>query len=330
MKKYLSLFVSLLFLQSCVFQENAKNQINEKSCDFKGVFEVSCKQIELPAVIDVVNWCLNDSLLFCQSDNTENIFYAFSLIDFSLVESFGTKGMGPKEWLYPQMALSKNEKMILDDGKRKLSYIENQDIVKSVPYKGLDIPSDFKIYSYPLIGYMNFNPREVSWKLYDIETNQVKDSILYVDETNKGMALQLHEFFWDFGRDNTVVLASLYKDQYTVAKIQEDSIAQSLVYKGDGSSICETFNGSSTSKLFYGDVECSEDYIFLLSHKHQSRSEGIGSTEVEMYDYSGNPICLIKLDIYAQNMLLDIPRKRLLLLTPGDDYVYIADLSNMY
>ena len=77
-------------------------------------------------------------------------------------------------------------------------------------------------------------------------------------------------------------------------------------------------------------VECSEDYIFLLSHKHQSRSEGIGSTEVEMYDYSGNPICLIKLDIYAQNMLLDIPRKRLLLLTPGDDYVYIADLSNMY
>lgn len=170
-----------------------------------------------------------------------------------------------------------------------------------------------------MMGYMSYSPQEVCWKYYDVKTGETKDSIRYVDETNAGRALQEHEFFWDFMKDDKVVLAHLTRDEYTILELKNDTIDNVQLYKGND-------EADNESGYYYGDVECTDKYIFLLSHKRQESGHR-EAMEVEVYDYEGNPVYLLKLGIIAQHMLLDKSHKRLLLLSPADDYVYVANLD---
>jgi len=321
MKKNSIFILIIIFLQSCASFDKREDCVYEKSVDFPKMINLNCKQIDLPATIEPMSWCLDDSLLYFRSSDTEYFFYTFRLSDFVLVDSCGRKGQGPDEWLFPRMAtMSDGGLLVMDSSvKRGFYRMKNKEIVKLASCRNFDNISDMHVYKYPLIGYMNFFPREVSWKFYDIETGITKDSILYLDETNKGQALQQHEFFWDFATSDRVVLAHLKRDQYTILQLQNDTIGSVCIYQGDDYS-------NSLSEYYYGDVECSDKYIFLLSHKRQAEGK-LNSTEIEVYDYEGTPVCLLKLGIAAQHMLLDKPRQRLLLLSPVDDYVYIADLD---
>lgn len=314
-------FLMLVFFQSCTFTSKTENGICEKSIAFPKTVDLLCKQIDLPATLEMMYWCLDDSLLYFRSTDTEYFFYTFRLSDFSLVDSCGRKGQGPDEWLFPRMTtMADGGLLVMDSSKKRGFYqMKNRTVTQLASCKNFDNITNMQVYRYPLIGYMNFFPREVSWKLYDIESGLTKDSIRYLDETNKGQALQQHEFFWDFGPDDKVVLAHLNRDQYTVIQLRDNRIDDVLLYQGSDFS-------DSVNEYYYGDVECTEKYIFLLSHKRQSKGN-MDSTEVEVYDYEGNPVCLLKLGISAQHMLLDKPRQRLLFLSPDDDYVYVADLD---
>lgn len=277
-------------------------------------------QVELPAVIEMMEWCLDDSLLHFKSVDTEYFFYTFNLSDFSLVDSCGKRGQGPDEWLFPRMTImSDGSRLIMDSGKKGFYRMKNGEISKLASYKQYDNVTNMDVYKYPLIGYMNHFPREVSWKLYDVEKGMTRDSIRYLDETNEGKALLQHEFFWDFTTGDKVVLAHLYRDQYTILQLQDDTIGNVHIYRGSDES-------SSVGGYYYGDVECTDKYIFLLSHKRQMKGQR-DAMEVEVYDHNGNPVRLLKLGIAAQHMLLDKPRRRLLFLSPADDYVYVADLD---
>lgn len=321
MKKLSLLLFLFVALQSCTSSEQSEGGMRDKSIDFPKTIDVACKQVDLPAVVEMMGWCLDDSLLYFRSTNTEFFFYRFRLSDFSLVDSCGRKGNGPDEWISPNITTMQNQSLLVMDfgSKRGFYQMKGKEFAKLASYKYFDNVSDMQVYKYPLIGYTNFFPREVSWKLYDIEAGVTRDSIRYLDETNKGDALGQHEFFWNFMAGNKVVLAHLKRDQYTILQLQGDTIDKVQIYQGDDLS-------DSPSGYYYGDVECTDKYIFLLSHKRQTEGKR-DATEVEVYDYEGNPVCLLKLGIAAHHMLLDKPRQRLLFLSPADDYVYVADLD---
>ena len=323
MKKlsFILCFLLLVLFQACTVSEKTGSEILYKSVDFPKSLNLTCTQVELPAVVEMMGWCLDDSLLYFRSTDTEYFFYTFRLSDFSLVDSCGRKGQGPNEWLFPRMTTMPDGGLFIMDSSNKRGFyrMKNQEVTRLASCKNFDNVSDMQIYKYPLIGYMNFFPREVSWKLYDVEAGLTKDSIRYLDESNKGQALQQHEFFWNFAADDKVVLAHLYRDEYTVLQLKGDTINSVQICQGDDYT-------DSSNGFYYGDVECSDKYIFLLSHKRQTKSKR-NATEVEVYDYQGNPVCLLKLGIAAQHMLLDRPRQRLLFLSPDDDYVYVANLD---
>lgn len=316
---FLWLLFSLVVNQACTFSGEANEEIYGKSNDFPKILDVSCKQIELPAIIEMMSWCLDDSLLYFKSTDTEYFFYTFDLDDFALVDSCGRKGQGPNEWLYPEMTImSDGERLILDKG--AFYRLKGQNITKLAPYRRFENISGLQFLEYPLVGYMYFSPKEVGWKLYDMENMVTKDSVAYKDEGNKGQALQQYDFFWDYAANNKVVMAHLYEDKYTVLHLQNDTIGKKQIYKGDVS-----FD-SNRGELCYGDIECTEKYLFLLSHKRQKEGY-LNATEIEVYDYEGNPVALLKLGIAAQHMLVDKVRQRILLLSPSDDFLYIADLN---
>ena len=313
---------ALACMAACTSPEMGKVQTLEKENDFKQTIDLVCEQMEVPAIISIREWQIQDSLLLCQSDDTDYFYYRFRLSDFALVDSFITKGQGPGEFIFPTMARSENDEWLaLNRGKREFVKMKGKEMIKEIPYKRYENITDMKTYRYPLVGYMNFFPREVTWKLFDVETNTVKDSILYMDETNKGQALQQHDFKWDFGADNRVVLAFRNRDEYTVAKLQADTIANIKIYHG---------TESTASGAYYTDVQCSDKYIFLLSGKHDASTmeSDEHSSEIEVFDYEGNAVCLLKLDYAASNMLLDKKNSRFLFTSYSDDDIHFAPIPD--
>lgn len=311
---------ALACMTACTSPETGKVQTLEKANDFKQTIDLVCEQMEVPAIISIREWQIQDSLLLCQSDNTDYFYYRFRLSDLALVDSFITKGQGPGEFNFPTMARSENDEWLaLNYGKNEFVKIKGKEMMKNIPYKRNDNISDMKLYHYPLVGHETHFPHEVTWKLYDVESDVVKDSIRYVDESNKGQATQIYSYKWDFGADNQVVLAFRNKDEYSVAKLNADTIANIKIYRGTESTV---------SGAYYGEVQCSDKYIFLLSYKNDAGTMANDNytPEIEVYDYEGNAICRMKLDYAASNMLLDKKNSRLLFTSYSDDDIHIAPI----
>lgn len=317
-------FSALAFMASCTPAEQEKVQVREKLIDFKQIIEPVCEQVELPAIIDIRDWQLQDGLLLCQSDNTEHIFYRFRLSDFALVDSFITQGQGPGEFVFPAMARGKGDEWLaLNRGKSQFVNMKGSEMVKTIPNKCFENIGKMKIYRYPLMGYQGYNPREVTWKLYDVETDRVKDSLLYVDESNKGAALSLHNYEWDFGADDRVVLAFRNRDEYVVAKLNADTIANVAIYKGGETPLADF-------GAYYTGVMCSDKYIFITSSKHNTGTikSGGQTSEIEVYDYEGNAVCLMKFDYSISRALLDEKRERFIFASYSDDYIHILPIPD--
>ena len=52
------------------------------------------------------------------------------------------------------------------------------------------------------------------------------------------------------------------------------------------------------------------------------------SSEIEVFDYEGNAVCLLKLDYAASNMLLDKKHSRFLFTSYSDDDIHFAPIPD--
>ena len=76
--------------------------------------------------------------------------------------------------------------------------------------------------------------------------------------------------------------------------------------------------------MYYTDVLCKKN-VYLLSQRDVKISDMSGTSSIEVYDYDGNPIKKIVLDIIASNMLYDEVQRKVILRTPMDNDLHVLD-----
>lgn len=271
------------------------------------------------ALIAIADWCIDDSLLVCQSTHTPAAFYRFRLTDFSCKDSFGLKGQGPEEFLYPRLAQkSSQEYLVMDNGKNRFCCLDKKDgsMGESWASPLNHLVNALQTYRYPLISYADYRPDVLTWLLQDAKTGQVADSLVFRDKEEKGQAGR-YELNWRF-RGDRLVMAFFYLDQFFVTRVLPDNrLERGKLLQAPS---------SDREKIYYTDLACADSCIYLLSQRSVDVQEQTGVSDVEVYDYEGRPLALYRLDIVAEKMLYDAARRRLLFTCPLDDRIYWADL----
>lgn len=297
--------LAAVVLNGC--QDSSDGNLIKKSTDFPEVVTVNAQILEFPTIMSIRGWTIDGQTLICKSRHTDYFFYEFNLPDLAPKDSFCMTGQGPEEFLFPELLVTKDKRrFIIDNAKKGGYFYANGKLEKVVSINSQDIMSSLHEYDYPLIGYKSDVPNELTWKLVNIETGATLDSILYVDEDKKGEALMKYDFEWTFG-DNRLYMASRKEDKVTVYLIENGKLMEACVWKG---------NETSLSKYTYTAIDCTEDYVYLLSSKKEQ-------SEVEVYSLKGEPVCLLKLGTHVVDMLVDEKYGRLLFLTADQELVFV-------
>lgn len=291
--------------------------------DFTSVEQVKTTSFALSEIMEIEEWLLSDTLLFCKNSSGNPYYYVINVNDFSVTGAFGHRGHGQNEWIGPRL-LRKDDGgfCVLDNGRRAVYEVEKSDTVYSIHKLrdlSLQLPlNNVKSIAYPICAYCTNTPNALVWNVGNIETLSVLDSISFVDQNNEGKAIR-YEFSYDVNQGNAV-LAGLYIDRFMVARLDESNrLSHKLMFVGNGEEDME-------HKAYYTDVVCG-DFIYLLSQREIDLSGMSGTSQIEVYDYSGKPVKLIKLDIMAVRMLYDKHNGRFVFLSPSDNDLHVLDYA---
>lgn len=305
--KKIGVIVLLVAIGLCGCQDSSDVYFIKKSTDFPEVVAINPQILEFPSIMAIRDWTISGQSLICKSRHTNYFFYEFNLSDLAPKDSFCMTGQGPEEFLFPELLVTKDKGcFIIDNAKREGFFYTNGKFEKVVSFNSRDIMSSLHEYDYPLIGYKSDVPNELTWKLVNIEAGATLDSVLYVDEDRKGEALMKFDFEWTF-EGNRLYMASRIEDKVTVYPIENGKLMEECVWKG---------NETSSSKYTYTAIDCTKDYVYLLSSKKEQ-------SEVEVYSKKGEPVCLFKLGIHVIDMLVDEEFGRLLFLTTDQELAFV-------
>ncbi len=133
-----------------------------------------------------------------------------------------------------------------------------------------------------------------------------------------GFGSTLYNFSYDvaFGH---AVFAYLYQDGFMIASLSDGRhVLPELAVKGDGK---ERMKDGG----YYTDVVCGKKYFYLLSQGDVETSGLSGTSSIEVYDYEGNPMKKINLDIIASHMVYDKINKRVIFSPSMDNDLHVLD-----
>lgn len=318
----------IVVMTSFVGSKSQGNGVCEKKADFPKVVSVPDSAIELESIIRIDEWTVGDSVLVCLSENTDKLFYRFNLDNFQTIDSFGVEGQGPGEFLSPRLVKSTNKRTIVADSQNR-NFIE----IKGNDESEIKCPDVWTLFNqlcdinYPIVcSYELGRDKEMKevlkWTTMDVTTGEKIDSI-YFDRYDEAYP-NVRMFLGTSTNGKHIVFITMPKDEFQIAEVSSNGkIIERTTYKGT--------KEISLDNPYYVDVVCGKGHFYLLSDKNVkfSKEGPSGNSEVEIYDYAGNPVALLKLDIISTNMVLDEDRGRLLLTSPMDEDIHIVELPEL-
>lgn len=288
----------------------------EKSNDFLKKYSISTQPISTDATISIDEWLLDDTLVVCTTSKNEYCFYRLQADNFNLIDSLGKRGNGPNEFVFPHISRhSFGIYYVIDNGNNK-SYVVSKDSIVQLRFKNQNyLITAPQMINYPIIGYVKDLQSEKIWRKQNMLSGETLDS-LHIREIKSKNGIIGNDFSWSHCGDK-VVLGFLYQNQFAVG-IQENNMpTQWTLFSGD----------TQTDGLYYSDVVCGEECIYLLSQQQVNMKTQSGYSKVDIYNYDGRPLASIDLDIIARRMLIDEEDKRIILLSPLDDNIHVGILS---
>lgn len=302
-------FGMLLF--SCTESPKADvhNPINDK---FATETKANTKSVEFGE--QTSQWLNSGSSIICKTENENAVYVCLDSKTLRKTSEFGKIGHGNKEWVAPSLISAENGSVtIADNGTRKIYDVKGGTIEEKQKLAGKELLNDAKAIVYPTIGYMSMSPKELCFKIADINNMQTLDSIKF--ESKDGNS-SLYEFTWAYG-NNKLVLASQHANQFVVCTLDEEHHIAGKAY-------FESNEGFDENKAYYTDVACGNS-IYLLSQKKVNVEDGSGVSEIEVYDFEGKPQKKYVLDFIAFKMLIN--GNKLLLTSIADDNIHVLDLK---
>ena len=279
-----------------------------------------------PVVVDefmnIKEWCIVDTMLICKNGGGEPFYYVFNTNDFRITGKFGRKGNGENEWISPHLIpITDTAYTVIDNfrwGIYDVTKVDSSYVIQKKKNMGVQIPLNSpKFVSYSTFGNISYSPREVVWEITDIENLSCSDSIVFFDES-KGGNSTLYNFSYDvaFGH---AVFAYLYQDGFMIASLSDGRhVIPKLAVKGDGE---ERMKDGG----YYTDVVCGKKCFYILSQGDVETSGLSGTSSIEVYDYEGNPMKKINLDIIASHMVYDEINKRVIFSPLMDNDLHVLD-----
>lgn len=174
--------------------------------------------VPIDTMIAFENWSMGDSLLWVESNGTENFFYALRSNDFKIKHALGKKGDGPEEFVMPHLVQGASELIVLDNALHSIRWLSLETGLIERE-KRLSLQNTYWQPCYfdrNTLCFIQNSPNELMWAIYDMNTQEIIDSLLFADKTGKGNAIQ-YEFVYyvdtvqlaiAFSHDNAV---SYYK-----------------------------------------------------------------------------------------------------------------------
>ena len=320
--------VLIVAMISCGESKSKGNSVCEKNADFPKVVSVPDSAIELDAIIHIDEWNVGDSALVCLSENSDKLFYRFDLDNFQKIDSFGVEGQGPGEFLSPNLMKSANKRTIVADSQKR-NFIE----FKGNEQSEINCPDLWMLFNqlcdvnYPIVcsyelGRDSEMNEVLKWTTMDVTTGETIDSI-YFNRYEAGYP-DIRLFLRTSTNGKHIVFITIPKDEFQIAEVSNDGkVIKRNVYKGSVE--------MSNERPYYVDVVCGKDYFYLLSAKNAVfTKDGVsGNTDIEIYDYDGNPVALLQLDVISISMVLDEDRGRLLLTSPLDEDIHLVQLPEL-
>lgn len=305
----------MLFIMSA-FQ---RAEVKERICSKDNAFAVTDKALyrSIGVTCQIESWLIAGDEIVITSTNPDSLFYSYSCKDFRRLAVYGRKGHGHNEFVSPLMFTGKSGSLLAIDNANMKVYKSDKGRFEQTETSRLhDALNDLKTISYPLVAYNSMAPLEVCLKIVNIESGQLVDSIAFKDNTGRGNAA-VYDYAWDYN-NGKIVIAHIHSEKFVVCNVNENGKILDIT-SFDSSEIF------SKDKTFYTDVVCGE-YIYLLSQKKVNVNDFSGYSEIEVYDYNGQPVKRIELDFISPKMLLDRTNNKLIFASAIDENIHIIDL----
>lgn len=313
----------LIFSAIIIIQFTACNNTNDRieyydnEHNFPIISSATDSIISLPTILEIEEWGIDDSYLFCRSNNTD-IFYQFNNQKFNVIDSFGTIGQGPNEYINPKLVKSNQNNIIITDLAKNT--LKNLNTNREYHWNGFCINSPIDI-SHNIIGYTSLQKSNRIFYTYDLISQKNVDSlnISHGENTSKNIPLN----FKVASNGEFTVIVKEFSDDIYIIKLDKNGSFQRIKCLSSQSEL-------SKIKPYYIGVECGEDYFYVLSMKNNifdNSGDCFGKSTIDIYDYSGKAIEQIMLEFTPRKILLDQNNNRLLALSIVDEHIHIINLN---
>lgn len=275
---------------------------------------ISPKPMPTDTMIAFENWNMMDSLLLVESNGTENIFYLLHPKHLKTKCSFGKRGNGPEEFTMPHLIQGSPGIMILDNALHVIRWLSSE---TGRTEKETALPAG-KAYWHPCyfdentLCLIESSPNELKWLLYDIPAQEVKDSLLFVDETNKGNAVQ-YEFAY-YADSARLAISFNYDNVVSYYNIHNKKLIPRFTIKGE----------KQDGKMYGTDILVFEDNIYVLNQENIDMQTYEGESFLDVYSNEGNSLCRIHLNMIAGCMQMDKQNGRILFYSPLNEEAFFS------
>ncbi len=319
MKKYTYIIIAITycFFTGCKVNTDTSRQgqvvIRQT---FKKEIYATPKSMSIDTMMAFENWNIIDSLLLIESNGTEDFFYVFHSDNFKMEHSFGKKGNGPEEFIMPHLIQGAPDIMILDNALHSINWLSSDtgliERKTMLPLQNTYWQPHY--FDENTLCFIQNSPNELKWVIYDMQTKEIKDSLLFIDETNKGNTIQ-YEFAYYV--DTTQLAISFNYDNVTsYYKIHNKKLIPQFTIKGE----------RLDDKMYGTGVFIFRDNIYVLNQENIDMQTHKGESYLDVYSKGGDSLCRVHLNMIAGCMLLDLRNERILFYSPENEDAFFSIL----
>lgn len=290
--------------------------------EFPVVVDAADSAVDLPADIEVKQWCLvGDTLLILSTDRND----ALKLIDintWSLCGSAVTIGQGPEEFIMPSLIASNGDGVFLTDAAKGIFRNLTQwdsigPVVANVGHPV--VMNDACMDRFPYIRYVFYSPQKTEMQVMDVVSGTVTDSLDLSKSISQANNISTKDFkMAGYGEHSIVAYQGL--DRIDVIKHSGADLSDMTSYTGNAP--------TGQLRFFYVDAACAEDFFVVVSMKGKDVTDINATPDLLIYGYDGHPIAKLSISFIPAKILVDSDRKRLIMMG-HDDRLHLIDLPQL-
>lgn len=313
--------------------------------DFGQIVELKGQHKSVDQVFKVseMEMILKDSLLLIKNLNNETMFMAFSMPDFRFIKSFGTRGSGPGEFIFPTLVKASGDQAlcyVYENTQNKL-YSLNKDLslkdtrIAVSATKGYSGEMLMQSLSEKSFGYIGSIRNGKAMFQLDVHANDSISRKQLCDLTLSKDFKEWGSYIGNYGANpekNRMVFAYKYFKRLVFVDTQTGK-SRKIIFKEKGAQPGDNVAMlKETNTTHFWGISAQKESVYLLYSGrtpidvYKEGKEDIHYIFVEQYDWNGNPIRKFRLDQWGYFCVNEAENKLILATTYDDQPFYVYDI----